>query len=324
MDVEDVAWQGSVGIIGAGSMAQALVGGLVGGGFLSPRRIWATNRRDESRLRELASWGVRTTRSKADVCRHADVLVLAVKPKDAAECLAELRGLVGGRHLVVSVMAGIGTSLIEGQLGEGVRVVRAMPNTSSAIRESATAIAGGRWATAEDLALVATLLGAVGQVVIVQESELDAVTALSGSGPAYVYLLLECMAEAGAAVGLDPQVARRLALQTVFGSAKMARETGREPAELRARVASPGGTTVAALEVLERSGFREALTRAVARAAERSRELGQLWALAAAEGTQGPAAGSATGSAGAAAAGEAASGAGSADVTVGGAAVRMA
>jgi pyrroline-5-carboxylate reductase len=272
-------WEGTLGIIGAGSMAQALVSGLVGGGFLSPRRVWAANRQDESRLRELARWGVHATRDKAEVCGRAELIVLAVKPKDADEVLAELRPWVTPDHAVLSLMAGIPTAYIESRLGGETRIVRAMPNTSSAVRESATAIAAGRHAGPEDVAVIAALLGAVGQVLIVEEEALDAVTALSGSGPAYVYLLLESLIEAGEAAGLEREVARRLALQTVYGSAKMVRETERDPAELRQRVSSPGGTTVAALSVLEELGFRDALIRAVARAKERSRELGRAWAV---------------------------------------------
>lgn len=270
-------WEGTLGIIGAGSMAQALVGGLVGGGFLAPRRVWAANRQDDARLAELARWGAHTTRDKAEVCRRAELIVLAVKPKDADEVLAELDHQLTADHTVLSLMAGIPTAYIEGRLGEGARVVRAMPNTSSAVRESATAIASGRNASPDDIAVVAALLGAVGQVLIVDEASLDAVTALSGSGPAYVYLLLESLIEAGEAAGLEREVARRLALQTVYGSAKMVRETERDPAELRRRVSSPGGTTVAALSVLEEHGFRDALIHAVARAKERSLELGQAW-----------------------------------------------
>lgn len=272
-------WEGTLGFIGAGSMAQAMVSGLVGGGFLAPRRVWAVNRQDDARLAELARWGAHTTRDKAEVCRRSELIVLAVKPKDAEQVLGELRPHLTADHVLLSLMAGIPTAYIESLLDEGARVVRAMPNTSSAVRESATAISAGRHASPEDMAVVAALLGAVGQVLIVDEEALAAVTALSGSGPAYVYLLLESLIQAGEAAGLEREVARRLVLQTVYGSAKMVRETERDPAELRQKVSSPGGTTVAALSVLEESGFRESLIRAVARAKERSVELGQAWAV---------------------------------------------
>lgn len=266
-----------VGVVGAGNMARALVAGWLAAGWPA-RRITVTNRRDDGRLAAMAALGVAVTRSKADLCAESEVVVVAVKPADAAGALAELGGLLGRRHLVLSLMAGVPTAAIEGALGGPVRVVRAMPNVSSAVRESATGLAAGHWAKAADLDRAAALLAAVGQVENVPESALAAVTAVAGSGPAYVYLLLEALAAAGRAVGLDGDLAGRLAVQTVFGSAKLVHDTARDPAELRRSVTSPGGTTAAALAVLEAAGFADTLAAAVARATQRAGELAGQWA----------------------------------------------
>jgi len=263
-----------MGFIGAGSMAEAMVAGLVSAGVTFAPSIVVTNRSRQERLDMLAlRWGVRATRSKAEVCASSDVVVLATKPADIPTALEQLRGLVTGRHLVVSVAAGIPCSLVEKGLGEGIPVIRAMPNTSCHVKESATAIARGRWSNDEHEEVARTIFGAVGQVVTVPEEWLDAVTGLSGSGPAYVYLLMEALAEAGVEVGLSPEVSRLLTRQTVLGAARMVLETGEDPALLRRKVTSPNGTTMAALKVLEEMGFVSALREAVRRATARSREM---------------------------------------------------
>ncbi|MDA8346562.1 MAG: pyrroline-5-carboxylate reductase [Thermaerobacter sp.] len=263
-----------IGVIGAGAMAQSFVRGAVGSGFVSPSAIRVNNRQNEQHLEAFRAIGVCAQRDKAVLCRDARVILLAVKPKDAEQALAELRPHVGPEHLVVSLMAGIPLRFIESRLGGAVRVVRAMANTSSAVRESATAVAGGSRASARDIQQAVALLSALGPVLIVDEESLDAVTALAGSGPAYVYLLLESLIQAGSHVGLSDDVARQLALQTVYGAARMLVETQSRPEELRRRVTSPGGTTEAALQILEAAGFRDALVQAISRAKERSMELG--------------------------------------------------
>lgn len=265
-----------MGFIGAGSMAEAMVAGLLAAGVTFAPSIVVTNRSRQDRLDSMAlRWGVRTTRSKAEVCASADVLVLATKPADIPTVLEQLRGLVTPRHLVVSVAAGIPCAALERGLGEGIPVVRAMPNTSCHVKESATAIALGRWAGEEHEQVATTIFSAVGEVVTVPEDWLDAVTGLSGSGPAYVYLLMEALTEAGVEVGLSPEVSRLLTRQTVLGAARMVLETGEDPALLRRKVTSPNGTTMAALRVLEEMGFVSALREAVRRATARSREMGQ-------------------------------------------------
>jgi len=264
-----------LGFIGAGAMAEALVGGLISARVLPADRILVTNRSDCARLHGLAGrWGVHVTYGKAELARRCQVLILATKPVDIPGVLRELEGLVGPGHLLVSVAAGIPCALMEERF-PGIPVVRAMPNTSCRVKESATAVALGCWATAEHEALAHVIFGAVGQVVTVPEGCLNAVTGLSGSGPAYVYLLMEALAEAGTKAGLDPQVSRFLTWQTVLGAARMVQETGEDPASLRRKVTSPNGTTMAALQALQAMGFDAALHEAVRRATERSQELGK-------------------------------------------------
>lgn len=266
-----------IGVVGAGSMAQAFVSGLLGSGLASPSMMQVNNRRNEDERRFFLGLGVGVAMDKAALSAASDVLVLAVKPADAAEALKELAPHVLRRHLVLSLMAGIPSAYVAERLGGRPRVLRAMANTSSAVRESATAVAKGPGATARDLSTAMGLLQALGHVVPIEERLLDSVTALAGSGPAYVCLLIESMVAAGRLEGLSDEVAQDLALQTVYGAAKMVRETGMRPEDLRRRVSSPGGTTLAALEVLEAAGFRESMARAVRRARERSGELGRTF-----------------------------------------------
>jgi len=262
-----------VALIGAGNMAEALLRGLLGTGTVAPDWCVVTNKSNDERLGRLArEWGVRTTRDKAQLMRDADVVILAVKPADMRGVLREIAPHASDRHLVVSVAAGISLDVIEQAL-DGVPAIRTMPNTSTAVSASATALCAGRWAEAPHLAIASQLFEAVGRVVVVPEPLFDAVTGLSGSGPAYVYLLAEAMVEAGVRAGLDRDVARDLVSQTVLGAGKMLSESGQHPMALRHRVTSPNGTTMAGLRVLEERGFAEAVHEAIDRAAARSREL---------------------------------------------------
>ncbi len=263
----------TIGLIGAGNMAEALIRGLLGRGLVGPDRLWVTNRVNTARLAALAArYGVRTTREKAAVTSASSVLILAVKPKDMPRALTELRGLVHPRHLAVSVAAGVPLAALEAAL-PGVPVIRAMPNTSAAVQESATVLAAGAGAGEAHVTTAARIFRAVGDVAVVDENLLDVVTALSGSGPAYVYHLIEAMIHAGSALGLDGELARRLAVQTLVGAARMLEQTREDPGDLRRRVTSPGGTTMAALQALEARGFADSIREAVDRAARRSREL---------------------------------------------------
>jgi len=264
-----------LGFIGAGAMAEALIGGVITAGIVAAPDVVVTNRRQRERLAALEeAWGVRTVTTKRALTDEAGVLVLAVKPHDVPVVMRELEGLVDpARHLIVSVAAGVTLSYLEGNLPRGTQVVRAMPNTSCRVKESATAVCFGRWVTPEARNLALEIFGAVGEVVVVEEDAIDAVTGLSGSGPAYVYYLLEALVDAGVRMGLSRDVAGQLARQTLAGAAKMLEDTGEAPARLREMVTSPGGTTMAGITCLEERGFRQAIMEAVRRATERSREL---------------------------------------------------
>jgi len=264
--------------LGAGSMAEALIRGITESGLLPPERVTAANRRSAGRLRELsARYGIRPAFSeeeKIEALARADVVVLGMKPKDAAEAIVALRPHLAPRHLIVSVIAGLSIGVIQNLLGRKQPVVRTMPNTSSQVGLGATGIAFSPEVGAEDRERALALFRAVGLAAVVEEDLLDAVTAVSGSGPAYIYYMMEAMMEAAARLGLSPEAARELTVQTVRGAAEMVRLTGEEPAELRRRVTSPGGTTQEAIETLERLGFREAVIQAMERAARRAGELG--------------------------------------------------
>jgi pyrroline-5-carboxylate reductase len=231
------------------------------------------NRSNDERLARIAStWPVRTTRDKALVLADSDVIILAVKPGDMPVVLDEIAPYAAPRHFVISVAAGVSLEMIERRLA-GVPVIRAMPNTSTVVRASATALAAGGRAGADHLEIARRLFEAVGWVGVVPESLLDVVTAVSGSGPAYVYMLAEALANSGERAGLPRELAQVLVAQTILGAGKMLIETGDGPEILRHRVTSPGGTTMAGLEALEQGGLRAAVDAAVARAAHRAREL---------------------------------------------------
>ncbi|HEV2440452.1 MAG TPA: pyrroline-5-carboxylate reductase [bacterium] len=268
-----MGWTGTVGFIGAGNAVDALVRGLLGRGVVRPERCLVTNRSNDVRLARLArEWSVVTTRDKARLVREADVIVIAVKPSAVPDVLSEIAGHVEARHLVISVAAGIQLETIETALG-AVAAVRAMPNTSTAVGASATAICAGRHAGDAHMRVARALFEAVGRVVEVPERYFDAVTGVSGSGPAYVYFLAEAMIDAAQREGLEREVAVELVSQTVLGAGKMLVETGEDPAVLRERVTSPGGTTMAGIEVLKEGGFTETIVRAIVRATRRAGEL---------------------------------------------------
>lgn len=264
-----------IGFIGAGSIAEAMLSGICKQHLLPPQQIYVTNRQNDDRLETLSNlYGVHVLRDKAYVVANSDILILAMKPKDVAEACQGLRGLVGSKQIVISVIAGVSTEVIGGWLGVDCPIVRTMPNTSSAIGLSATGISTNRFATEEHLQLATRLFESIGTVYPVLESELDVITGLSGSGPAYIYYLVEAMEGAGAEAGLSREMARQLTIQTLLGAAQMLLHSREEPALLRRKVTSPGGTTQAGLEVLESYLFQQAVSSAVLRATERARELG--------------------------------------------------
>ena len=264
-----------IGFLGAGQMATALAAGWARSGLLNLSRSLAADPDPAARTKFEQATGVRTVATNADVVTACDVLVLAVKPQVMATVLAESRPHIAARHLAISIAAGVTLQALAEQLGAGMRLVRVMPNTPCLVGASAAGYAAGAAATAADMAMVGKLFGAVGQAFALPEPNLDAVTGLSGSGPAFVYVLIEALADGGVRMGLTRDVAQALAAQTVFGSAKMVLETGQHPAALKDAVASPGGTTIAGLHVLERAGFRAALMDAVEAATKRSQELGK-------------------------------------------------
>lgn len=258
-------------IVGGGRMGSALLGGLLAGGGLDPSscaviEVSATVRDEVARTFP----GVVVTESGTT----AASAVLAVKPANVEAACALLQG--SGVRRVLSILAGTTIARLESLLPEGTAVVRAMPNTPALLRAGATAIAAGSHASVEDVEWAEALLGTVGLVVRQEESSLDAVTGLSGSGPAYVFLVAEALIEAGVAAGLDPRTASALSIQTILGAARMLAESGQSPEVLREQVTSPGGTTAAGLGVLERAGVRAAFLEAVLAATARSVELGRI------------------------------------------------
>jgi pyrroline-5-carboxylate reductase len=260
-----------IGFLGAGAMGEALAGGLVAAGV--PRERVRLADPDAARTDAVKrALGVATGDDNAAVVRDADVVVIAVKPGLVASVLREVGD---ARPLWISIAAGASIAKLEAALPQGARVVRAMPNTPALVREGATAYVANRAASAADRAVAQALFECAGLAwEAPDESLLDAVTGLSGSGPAYVFVLLEALADAGVRMGLPRDAAQRLAIQTVLGAATLARETGLHPAQLKDRVTSPGGTTIAGLARLEAAGFRAALIDAVEAATKRSKELG--------------------------------------------------
>jgi pyrroline-5-carboxylate reductase len=262
-----------LGFLGAGNMSGALIKGLLHGGF-APGRILASDVKLD-RLEQLRTQhGVRTTSDNHELVRESDVLVLAVKPQVIDRVLTEIGRDVHLDQLVVSLAAGVTLEGLEGRLTEKARVVRAMPNTPAMVQAGATAIAGGTHARGDDLRVARELFEAVGRVVVLDEGLLDAVTGLSGSGPAYVMLIIEALADGGVKVGLHRDTALLLAAQTVFGSAQLLLETGEHPGRLKDMVTSPGGTAIAGLHTLESGALRKTLIDAVEVASKRAAELG--------------------------------------------------
>jgi pyrroline-5-carboxylate reductase len=262
-----------IAVIGAGKMGEALISGLLKAGT-KPDELLITERYAE-RAKELVDrYGVRAV-DNAEAAKLADTLVLAVKPQDMDELLVEMSSLLRPDRLVVTIAAGIPTSAIERRLVDGVPVVRVMPNTPALVGEAMSVIAGGAYAEPHHLAQAEAIFRPVGHVVRLPESQFDAVTALSGSGPAYVFYLVEAMTDAGILLGLPRAIAHDLIVQTVYGSAVMLRESGEHPVTLREAVTSPAGTTIAAIRELENHRVRAALLSALEAARDRSRELAQ-------------------------------------------------
>jgi pyrroline-5-carboxylate reductase len=266
----------TVGFVGAGQMATALAKGFIAAGSLTPDSIVAFDVVRAAVDRFVEQTGGRSALSNKDVAANAKVVFLAVKPQQMSQALEEIRAAVTPEHLIVSIAAGISLKKIATGLGHETRLIRVMPNTPCLIRLGASAFCRGPHATNEDAALVQQLLSNVGYAVEVQEKLLDAVTGLSGSGPAYVYQIIEALSDGGVRMGLPREAATKLAAQTLYGAAQMVLSTGQHPGVLKDAVTSPGGTTIAGLHELERGCLRGTLMNAVEAATERSRELDAL------------------------------------------------
>jgi pyrroline-5-carboxylate reductase len=264
-----------IGFLGAGKMATALARGFVRGGLVPAEGILASDPWEVARSQFAEAVGAQATDQNDEVARFARVLVVAVKPAQVEEVIAAIRSELTAEHLVISIAAGVTLARLEGAAKAGTRVIRVMPNTPALVGASATAFALGKAALSEDALLAQRLFSSVGIAYQVQEMLLDAVTGLSGSGPAYGYLMIEALSDGGVAAGLPRDVATRLAAQTLLGSARMVLETGLHPGALKDMVTSPGGTTIEGIHELERGGVRSALMQAVRVAADKSRKLGQ-------------------------------------------------
>lgn len=262
----------TIAVLGTGKIGEALLSGLLDAGR-SPDDLMFTERYPDRAAELEQTYRVRAV-DTATAAGKADVLIVAVKPQDIDPLLAELAGLIRPNALVVSLCAGLPTALYERRLPDGVPVVRVMPNTPMLVGEAMSAISAGRFAADAHLQLTEELLGSVGKVVRVPESQQDAVTALSGSGPAYFFYLVEAMIDAGIMLGLPRPMVTELITQSAVGAARMLRETGEHPVLLREAVTSPGGTTIMAIRELERHGVRAALLAAIEAARDRSIELG--------------------------------------------------
>jgi pyrroline-5-carboxylate reductase len=265
----------TVGFIGGGNMGEALIKGLLGASLVPASAIHATDVRLE-RLKELDRlYGIQVSSSNADLVRHSDIVILAVKPQIMDSVLKEIAPAVTRKKLLISVAAGVSTAKIRTVLHKDARLIRVMPNTPALVLEGVTAIAKADNIEPDDLDTAGEIFSAVGRVVVLDETLMDAVTGLSGSGPAYVAVVIESLADGGVRMGLDRITAMTLATQTVLGAAKLLLETGLHPGALKDMVSSPGGTSIAGIAALEEGGIRTTFIKAVEKATERSRELGQ-------------------------------------------------
>jgi pyrroline-5-carboxylate reductase len=264
-----------VGFLGSGNMGEAMIRGMLQAGLVPKEDILASDAQPQRLAHITGQYGIRGVTGNPELVREADVIVLAVKPQIMGAVLGEVASVADGSKLFISVAAGVATSTLRAHLGPSVRLIRVMPNTPALVLEGVTAIARAEGLEPGDLETAQELFGAVGRVVLLDEDALDAVTGLSGSGPAYVAIVIESLADGGVKMGLDRATAMILAAQTVLGSAKLILETGAHPAQLKDMVSSPGGTTIAGIAALEEGGVRRTFIMAVERATLRSRELGK-------------------------------------------------
>ncbi|MBL4954048.1 pyrroline-5-carboxylate reductase [Neobacillus sp. OS1-32] len=262
-------------IVGGGSMAEAIISGILENGFVKQKNVWVTNQSNQERLQYLEKrYGINGTYDLQTLFDGTDIVILAMKPKDAAQAIAKIRGHLSEQMLIVSVLAGVSLQTIERIAGKQLAVVRAMPNTSAAVGKSATAIAVNERVSKSQLETTRKLFETVGLATFVEEEQLDAVTGLSGSGPAYIYYLIEAMENSAVEIGLEKQIAKQLIVQTLIGAAEMVRSSAKPPEELRREVTSPGGTTEAGVRILEENGVRQAFISCIKAAATQSKKMG--------------------------------------------------
>lgn len=264
-----------IGIIGAGKIGSAIARGVIGAGLVAKENVMASDVAEVLRQMITRDLGVAATPDNLAVCEFADAVILSVKPQIIDAVLKEIAKKIGKTKLVISVAAGVPLGRLEANLEKGARVVRVMPNIPCVVGAGAAAFAGGANATPADLEIVGAILSSFGVGMPVEEKYLDAVTGLSGSGPAYVFMFMEALADGGVQAGLARDVALKLAMQTVYGAARMALESTKHLGELKDEVASPGGTTIAGLYAMEQKGFRGIVMDAVVNATRRSQELGK-------------------------------------------------
>ncbi|MFV0942269.1 pyrroline-5-carboxylate reductase [Bacillus pacificus] len=266
----------NISFLGAGSIAEAIIGGLLHANVVKGEQITVSNRSNETRLQELHNkYGVKGTHNKKELLTNTNILFLAMKPKDVAEALTPFQEDIHNNLLIISLLAGVSTHSIRNLLQKDVPIIRAMPNTSAAILKSATAISPSKHATKEHIQTAIALFETIGLVSVVEEEDMHAVTALSGSGPAYIYYVVEAMEEAAKKIGLKEEVAKSLILQTMIGAAEMLKASEKHPSILRKEITSPGGTTEAGIEVLQEHQFQQALISCITQAAQRSHNLGK-------------------------------------------------
>jgi pyrroline-5-carboxylate reductase len=264
-----------IAIIGGGKMGEVIAGGIVGNMPVPASNVTVTDVVKERLDFLKGKYGVNVTADNKAAVKSADIIILAVKPQSMGEALAGVKNLVDKKKLIISIAAGIPISFIESCLGRKLRIVRVMPNTPALVGAGATALAPGDGASPEDLVAATSIFDSIGITVNVKEELIDAVTGLSGSGPAYFFIIVDSLAKGGVLMGLPRDIAYKLAAQTMLGSAKLALESGKHPMELRDMVTSPGGTTIAGIQALEEGGLRAALMEAVEAATLRSKELGK-------------------------------------------------
>lgn len=265
-----------IAFIGSGNMGEALVKGITGKSIFRVKDITVTDIRNE-RLEQIKKlYNVNITTDNRHAVKKSDIIVLAVKPQIIAKVIREIEDLVDRRKLIITIAAGVTIHSINEMLGKNARVVRVMPNTPAIVQEGVSAISHSDNTLKKDLELARKIFNAVGKTVVVDESMMDAVTGLSGSGPAYVFLIIESLTDAGLKMGLPRDISRLLSIQTILGAARLAIQTGEHPGKLKDMVTSPGGTTIAGLHALEDGGLRAALMNAVEAATKKSEELGRI------------------------------------------------